>query len=500
MEIFLISLLCILLAFSVFLLRRNHVNAVQKLPPGPSPLPVIGNIHNLGKHPHKSLANLAQVYGPIMSLKLGRITTIVISSPTAAREVLQKQDLAFSTRPLPDAIRACDHFKSSVAWSPVGNQWRNLRKIMSTYIFATSKLDANHHLRTNKVQELVGYVTKCSESGEAVDIGCAAFQTALNLLSNTMFSKDMADPYHGSDTKEFKDTVWNIMKEAGTPNFVDYFPILRSFDPQGIKRRSTVGFGKLIKLFDGMVNERLELKKLGDSEDSPSTDVLDELLKLLRTNEIEKRHANHLLTDLFLAGTDTTSSTVEWTMAEVLRKPETVLAKTKAELNQVIGKGKIVEEADISKLTYLQCIVKETLRLHPAAPFLLPRQVTEDVELSGYIIPKNSQVMVNVWALGRDPTLWENPLSFHPERFMDSKVDVYGHDFELIPFGTGRRKCPGLPLAVRMVPIMVGSLINCFEWKLEGGIAPGDLDMEDKFGITLAKLHPLRAVAVPVVP
>ncbi|KAL1812601.1 hypothetical protein ACET3Z_022666 [Daucus carota] len=500
MEIFLISLLCILLAFSLFLLQRNHVKAVQKLPPGPSPLPLIGNIHHLGKQPHKSLANLAKVYGPIMSLRLGRITTIVITSPTAAREVLQKQDLAFSTRPLPDAIRARDHFKSSVAWLPVGSQWRNLRKIMSSHIFTTSKLDASHHLRTNKVQELVGYVNKCSERGEAVDIGCAAFQTALNLLSNTMFSKDMADPYHGSDTKEFRDTVWNIMKEAGTPNFVDYFPILRSFDPQGIRGRSSVGFGKVIKLFDGMVSERLELKKLGDSEDSTSTDVLDELLKLLRTNEIEKRHANHLLTDLFIAGTDTTSGTVEWAMAEVLRKPETVLAKAKAELNQVIGKGKMVEEADISKLTYLQCIVKESARLHPPVPFLLPRQVTEDVELSGYIIPKNSQVLVNVWAFGRDPTIWENPLSFQPERFMDSKVDVYGHDLELIPFGAGRRKCPGLPLAMRMVPMMVGSLINCFDWKLEGGIAPGDLDMEDKFGITLAKLHPLRAVATPVVP
>ena len=204
--------------------------------------------------------------------------------------------------------------------------------------------------------------------------------------------------------------------------------------------------------------------------------------------------------DLFAAGTDTTSSTVEWAMAEVLKKSETVLARAKAELNQVIGKGKIVEEADISKLTYLRCIVKETARLHPAVPLLLPRQVKEDVELCGYTIPKNSQVLVNAWAIGRDPTLWENPLSFQPERFMDSEVDLYGHDYELIPFGAGRRRCPGLPLAIRMVPVMVGTLINCFDWNLEGGIAAGELDMEDKFGITLAKLHPLRAVATLVVP
>ena len=187
-------------------------------------------------------------------------------------------------------------------------------------------------------------------------------------------------------------------------------------------------------------------------------------------------------------------------MAEILRNLKTVLVKAKAELNQVIGKGKIVEESDISKLPYLRCIVKETARLHPAAPFLLPRQVKEDVELCGYTIPKNSQVLVNAWAIGRDPVLWENPLAFQPERFMDSEVDVYGHNYELIPFGAGRRTCPGLPLAMRMVPVMLGSLINCFEWKLEGEVAPKELDMEDKFGLTLAKLHPLRVVATPVVP
>ncbi|KAK1359997.1 Geraniol 8-hydroxylase [Heracleum sosnowskyi] len=498
MEIFIISLLCIFLAFSLLSIQRNRGKAVEKLPPGPNPLPIIGNIHQLGKQPHKSVAKLAQVYGPIMRLELGRKTTIVISSSTAARQVLQKQDLAFSTRALPDAAHACNHSKSSVVWLPVGNQWRSIRKILSSYIFTSNKLDANQHLRISKVQELVEYCNKCSESGEAIDIGHAAFQTSFNLLSKTIFSKDMADLYHSTDSKELKDLVWNIMLEAGKPNLVDYFPILSCIDPQGIKRRISVHFGKLLKLFDGMLNERLELKRLGNSDDN--TDVLEQLLKLLQTNEIDKPHINHLFMDLFAAGTDTTSNTLEWAMAEVLKNSETVLAKAKAELTQVIGKGKIVEEANISKLKYLSCIVKETGRLHPPVPFLLPRQVVEDVELCGYTIPKNSQVLVNAWAIGRDPILWKNPLSFQPERFMDSEIDVYGHDFELIPFGAGRRKCPGLPLAMRMLPIMLGSLINCFDWKLEGGIATNELDMEDKFGLTLAKFHPLRAVATPVVP
>ena len=201
--------------------------------------------------------------------------------------------------------------------------------------------------------------------------------------------------------------------------------------------------------------------------------------------------------DIFVAGTDTTSSTVEWGMAELLINSETMV-KAKVELDEVLGKGKILEEADITRLPYLQCIVRETLRLHPPIPFLLPRQIAEEAEVNGYTIPKNSQVLVNVWAIGRDHSSWKNPLSFYPERFLDSGIDLKGQDFELIPFGAGRRICPGLSLASRTVPVVLGSLINCFDWELEGKISTNELGMEEKFGITLGKLHPLCALATPV--
>lgn len=180
-------------------------------------------------------------------------------------------------------------------------------------------------------------------------------------------------------------------------------------------------------------------------------------------------------------------------MAEVLRNPES-LKKAKVELEQTIGKGKLVEESDIARLPYIRSIVKETLRIHPPVPFLIPRKVETDVQICGYSVPKGTQVLVNVWAIGRDPSTWSNPTSFKPERFLDSEIDFRGRDFELIPFGAGRRICPGLPLAIRTVPVMLGSLINSFDWKLEGGIAPKDLDMEEKFGITLQKEKPLYAI------
>ncbi|KAK3003830.1 hypothetical protein RJ639_018109 [Escallonia herrerae] len=446
--------------------RRKSKN----FPPGPAPLPIIGSLHKLGDQPHQSLAKLAKDYGPIMSLKLGRVTTVVISSSDAAKEVLQKQDIAFSSRSIPDAVNAHSQSQFSVVWLPVGSRWRSLRKILNSNIFSGSRLDANQHLRSTKVEELVSYCRKSCQAGEAVD----------------------------DSAKEFKELVRSIMAEAGRPNLVDYFPVLKKIDPQGIRRRMTVHFGKVIELCRGLINERLELRRL--NKPVGSNDVLDVLLNIAEVipDEIDVTHIERMCLDLFVAGSDTTSSTLEWAMAELLLNPVT-MAKAKAELEQVIGKGKIIEEADVSRLPYLQCIVKEALRMHPAVPFLIPRRVEVDVEACGYTVPKGAQVLVNVWAIGRDPTLWEDPLSFNPERFLASELDVRGRDFELIPFGAGRRICPGLPLAIRTVPVMLGSLINSFNWELDGGVASKELAMEEKFGITLQKAQPLRAVPMPLV-
>jgi len=197
--------------------------------------------------------------------------------------------------------------------------------------------------------------------------------------------------------------------------------------------------------------------------------------------------------DLFVAGTDTTSSTLEWAMVELLRNPDK-LTKARDELHQTIGKGNHLEESDISRLPYLQAVIKETFRLHPSLPLLVPRKAGVDVEINGFTIPKGAQILINVWAMGRDPTIWEDPSSFMPERFIGSNIDVRGNSFDLIPFGGGRRICLGLPLATRMLHMMLGSLVHWFDWKLEDGVEPESMDMEEKFGISLQKAKPLFAV------
>ncbi|XAR57832.1 Geraniol 8-hydroxylase [Bertholletia excelsa] len=458
-------------------------------------MPIIGDLLKLGDKPHRSLAKLAQIHGPIMKMQLGRVTTVVISSRNAAKEALQKQDLAFSSRSIPNAIHACDQCKYSVVWLPVASRWRSLRKILNSHIFSTSRLDVIHSLRQRKVAELVEFTGKCCREGVAVDVGRAAFTTSVNVLSNTIFSVDLADSSEDL-AGEFRDLIWQVMVEAGRPNLVDYFPVLARFDPQRVRGRMTEHFGKVLRLMGRLIDDRLELRKSCKSK--AESDVLDVLLNLSEgsNEEIDLTHIQRMFLDLFVAGTDTTSSTVEWAMAEVLRSPK-VLEKARAELEEIVGKGKPIEESDIARLPYLRAVIKETMRIHPPVPFLIPRRVETDVELVGYTVPQGAQILVNAWAIGRDPSLWPESTHFMPERFLESEIDVRGQDFELIPFGAGRRICPGLPLAMRIVPAMVGSLLNSFDWKLEG-IAPEDLDMEEKFGITLQKAQPLRAIPIPL--
>ncbi|KAK9758025.1 hypothetical protein RND81_01G201600 [Saponaria officinalis] len=480
-----LSLVVILATTFLLNLYKNHGR--PKLPPGPNPWPIIGNIHKLGNRPHRSVAELVKSYGPIMSLKLGTITTIVISSSDLTRKMFLNHDLALSSRTFPDAFRERNHDKLSMIWLPVGPKWRNLRKIVTVQLFTNQRLDASQILRQNKVKELVDHVMSCVRKGAGVDIGKAGFVTSLNLLSNTCFSIDLAG-YDSSYSHEFKGIVWNILEDGGKPNISDFFPIIRKFDFQGIRKRNRGHFLKMLGLFEEIINKRLT------DENGGKNDMLDTLLELVKNKELSLEEVKHMLLDLFAAGTDTTSSTLEWAMTELLRNPDKLI-KAQIETDQLnLNKNSPIQENDISKLPYIQAVIKETLRLHPPAPFLVPHKAETEVELSGYLIPKNAGIWVNVWSIGRDPNEWPDALSFLPERFLGNGIDIKGRDFKLIPFGAGRRMCPGMPLAYRMVHLMLANLVHSFDWKHDNGVKCEDIDLEEKFGITLQKVQPLLAI------
>lgn len=203
---------------------------------------------------------------------------------------------------------------------------------------------------------------------------------------------------------------------------------------------------------------------------------------------------------MFTAGTDTTTSTLEWAMAELLHNP-TVLQKLQAELRSTIPPDSNLEETQLQNLPYLEAVVKETLRLHPPLPFLFPRMAMKPCGILGYRIPAETQVLVNVWAIGRDSNNWKDALVFSPERFLEPSdgggKDFKGHHFDFLPFGSGRRMCPAVPLAARVLPVALGSLILSFDWSLPDGMLPEEMDMSEQMGITLRKKVPLKAIPTP---
>ncbi|KAL2337424.1 hypothetical protein Fmac_011870 [Flemingia macrophylla] len=485
-----LALACIYVLISIFKTLKS-----SKYPPGPRPFPIIGNILGIGNQPHQALAKLSQIYGPIMSLKLGNTTTIVISSPQLAKEVLHKNDNIFSSRTFPDSVRALDHHTLSITWLPALAQWKTLRRICATKIFSSQKLDSTQALRQRSVQALLDYVEESSNKGEALNIGEIVLITLLNSVSNTLFSMDLAH-YTSDKSQELKDIIWGIMEEAGKPNIVDFFPILRLLDPQGARSRMDGYFRKLILFFDGLIEERLRLRAL-KNESKTSNDVLDSVLELMieENSQVTRPHVSHLFVDLLTGATDTSSITVEWAMTELLHNPEK-LGKVKKEFQHILDKGEHVEESHISKFPYLQAVIKETFRLHPPAPLLVPHKSDVDAEIGGFMVPKRAKIMVNVWAMGRDSSIWTNPNQFLPERFLDSDTNFKGQHFELIPFGAGRRICPGLPLAYRTVHVILASLLHNYDWKLADGKKPHDTNMSEIFGLTLRKAQPLRVIPI----
>ncbi|KAK4276069.1 hypothetical protein QN277_019059 [Acacia crassicarpa] len=477
----------------IIFFRQNQNPKFFKLPPGPLPFPIIGNILELGENPHQSLLELSKTYGSLMTIKLGSITTIVISSPDLAKEALQKRDLAFSGRTVPHTLQTHDHHKVSVVFLDPSLQWKTLRRACITKILSSSQLDSTQNLRLSKLQEMLEYVNECCRKSETLDIGELAFTTVLNSLTSTLFSIDLAG-FASDSSQEFRGLVWGMMEEVGRPNISDFFPCLRVLDPQGARSRMDKYSGKLLKILDDIVGERMEL--IGASKMEKDSDVHKDVLgSLLGQDETQLGRLDivHLFGDLLVAGTDTTSSTVEWAMTELLRSPKK-LEKLRNELQQVIGDEDInIEESHITKLPFLWAVLKETLRLHPPVPLSVPHKALEDAEICGFTVPKNAQILINVWAMGRDSSIWCSPYQFMPERFLESEIDFKGHDFQLIPFGAGRRICPGLPLAFRSVSLILASLIHKYNWKLADDLQPNEINMEEKFGLTLKRVHPLRA-------
>ncbi|XAR64621.1 hypothetical protein NMG60_11008370 [Bertholletia excelsa] len=470
--------------------RPNH------LPPGPPGWPVFGHMFHLGTMPHHTLTKLRDKYGPVLWLKLGSANTMVVLNAAAATELFKNHDLAFIDRYTIDLMRVQDYHKGSLALASHGTHWRTLRRICTTEMLTARRITDTAPVRRKCVDSMLSRIEKtaCQQDQTSIHVARFVFLMAFNMIGNLMLSRDVMDPESEVESEFFR-AMTGMMEWTGHPNIADLFPWLGWFDLQGLRRRMKRDMGKALEIASGYVKERVKGTKAGEKK---RQDFLDVLLDFEESGKdesarISDHNLNIFILEMFLAGSETTSSTTEWALTELLCHPE-AMAKVHKELSELVGENRKMEETDIENLPYLQAVVKENLRLHPPIPFLVPRKAVQNTQFMGYQIPKDTQVFVNTWAIGRDPECWEDPWAFKPERFLGSKVDYKGQNYEFIPFGAGRRICAGLLLGQRTLQLVLGSLLHEFEWRLVDGATPERMDRKERMGVTVRKFEPLRAV------
>ncbi|CAI9099143.1 OLC1v1035920C1 [Oldenlandia corymbosa var. corymbosa] len=499
MEIFIIlasSLFPLLIIFS-FLLRNNSKkpSKTHKNPPGPPGLPFIGNLHQLDiSCLHKHLWQLSNKYGPLMSLKLGSIPTLVITSPRLAEEVMKNQDLVFCSRPKMTGQRKMTYNGLDIALAPYSQEWREMRKICVLHLLSTKRIQQFRPIREDETSRMIGSILKEATSSKVTNVSETMVSVTSNMICRIGFGKRLDDD-EGQERRRLDGLLNEMQAMLLGFFFSDYFPSIGWMDKfNGMNSRLENVFQKFDSFYVELIDQHLDPNR----PKSMDGDIIDLMLQLQRNKStsfaVTMDHIKALLMNVFIAGTDTSAITVTWAMTALMKNPK-VMKKLQAEIRELKGKREILDEEDVENLPYLNATVKETMRLFPAVPLLVPRETLETCKIDGYEIQPKTLVYVNAWGIGRDPEVWENPDEFLPDRFLNSDIDVKGQDFQLIPFGSGRRGCPGYVMGLLTVHLLLANLVNSFDWELPSGVKKEDIDLETMPGITMCKKNALKLVA-----
>ncbi|WVZ14798.1 hypothetical protein V8G54_012364 [Vigna mungo] len=470
-------------------------------PPSPPKLPIIGNLHQLGTLTHRTLRSFAQTYGPLMLLHFGKVPVLVVSTPEAAREVMKTHDLIFSNRPHRKMFDIFLYDSKDVASAPYGNYWRQIKSISVLHLLSAKKVQSFGPVREEEISIMMDKIKQCCCSVTPVNL-TDLFSTVIN---DIVCRAALGRRYSGGEGSKFWEPMDEMMKMLGAPVIGDCIPWLDWVGRvNGMYGRAKRLAKQLDEFFDEVVDEHVS-RRGHDVHDDVDDDEQNDLVDMLR---IQKINALGFQIDKTIIKaiiqfnpyyqrrcTDTSSSILGWIMTELLRHPS-VMQKLKDEIRNVVsGRTRITEE-DLCNMPYLKAVIKESFRLHPPAPLLVPRESMEDAKVMDYDIAAGTQVIVNAWAIARDPCYWEKPEEFEAERFLKSSRDVKGHDFEVIPFGAGRRGCPGIMFAMNMIELVMANLVHQFNWEVPSGVV-GDqtLDMTESAGLTSHRKFPLIAFA-----
>ncbi|KAL3646346.1 hypothetical protein CASFOL_011526 [Castilleja foliolosa] len=470
--------------FFISLILKHFSGRKYHLPPSPSPaIPVIGHLHLLKQPLHQTFNLFSQKHGPIFSLQLGVRRIMVVSSPDLVEECFAaSNDVVLSNRPrvLVDEYIVYDH--TTVAGAPYGRQWRNLRRIGAQEVFSAARLNALSHIRQGEIRKMLQTLIPQNGEWTKVKLRPILFELVFNVLTRMLVGKRYCGEEEEIDEKigeKFREMVRQVFEHA---NPEDFIPLLRWIDYRGLKRKLTGLRKNLDEFYQCLLEEH--------RKETRNT-IIGHLLSLQQSDPdfYNDQTIKGFMTNMIIAGTDTSIVTIEWAMVLLLNHPQ-VLKKAKLELDSQVGSQRLLEEKDLPNLHYLRNIIFETFRMFPAGPLGMPRESSADCKVGRYDIPRGTILLVNAWAIHRDPNVWDEPTSFKPERFEGREVETQ----TLMPFGMGRRACPGYGLGQRMVGLGLGSLIQCFDWERVGS---EEIDLAEGVGLTMPKLEPLEAMCKP---
>ncbi|KAJ4894099.1 hypothetical protein Rs2_20893 [Raphanus sativus] len=477
--ILIIACLFALLCYSIFFKKPKDG---FKLPPSPPSLPIIGNLHLLlFGSTHKSLQKLSSKYGPLFHLNIFTVPVIFVSSASVAYEIFRAHDLNFSFRGTPPIHESLLVGSSGFFTAPYGDYWKFMKKLMVTKLLGPQALERSPSLLDKAVKN------------ERVEIGKEAMKFTNNIICKMIMGRSCNE--ENGEAERVR-----VLVTESTALTMKIF--LANMFHKPLKKLGISLFRKEVMSvscrFDEVLERILEEheKKKDDDQDM---DLMDVLLESCRDETAEYRitrnHIKSLFVDLVIAGSDTSRHGTQWTMAEIIKSPN-VLERLREEIGSVVGETRLVQETDLQNLPYLQATVKEGLRLHPPGA-LFARSSRKGCKIRGFYVPENTPLVVNAYAVMRDPDSWEDPNEFKPERFLGSprsgEEDDREHALKYIPFGSGRRGCPGSNLAYIIVGIAIGVMVQCFDWKIK----EDKVDMEEApRALVLTMARPLRCIPV----
>ncbi|KAB2093966.1 hypothetical protein ES319_A02G125600v1 [Gossypium barbadense] len=499
----------LLVAFSISIILKAFFNLfsppkklTHTLPPGPSTFPIIGNFLFLRKsffEIEPILRNLRKKYGSMVTLHIGPRPSIFVSDRSLAHQALVQSGSLFSDRPKALPIsKIMSSNQHNISSAPYGPNWRVLRRNLTSEILHPSRIKSYSHARKWVLDILFDILQSKAKTGEPVQV-LTHFQYAMFCLLVLMC---FGDKLSQEQIKKIEDVVRRGLLGLERFNILNFWPkvtkvLLRKRWQEFFQRRKDQE-DVLIPLI--RARKKAKEEKLSDKKsDDYVLAYVDTLLDLELPEEKRKLTEGEifsLASEFLNAGTDTTSTALQWVMANLVKYPH-IQDKLFLEIKGVVGDGEEIKEDDLQKMPYLKAVILEGLRRHPPGHFVLPHCVTEDTVLGDYLVPKNGTINFMVAEMGWDPKVWEDPMAFKPERFMrnEQMFDITGsREIKMMPFGVGRRICPGFGLALLHLDYFVANLIWKFEWKAMDG---DEISLEEKQEFTVVMKTPLMAHISP---